>query len=368
VTKPFSRPFVQMKFSSGAAERQPTFAEIIEHEFRHELAYITVDSMSVDMKRYQTGVPVTIRFGTGPVLQRTFVGYVSHTEPGLPAANKEQKRIVCVGASFSLMEGGYDGFKDITASAMARRIATKFRLDATHVQDHARVFPTITQSGRSYWKLLVDLAERCGYTLYCRNTNLYFHDRLAALSKQRSIPIYGGPSGGKIYKFKAQIGRTTPTGGKLAHRAAFGVDPYQGKPILAQVNTQSTKPVLGNTPLKALFLQGETARSVQSLSEGRMDLEASAAHNVLSVTAQAELEGNVRVRPGDAVFFKNLGPTNSGRWYVISARHVISSSDYRVEVELGRDAVTSSVGSPPSVGAFPALRSSRAVNGVWIAA
>lgn len=362
------QPFVKLTFAGSPAERQPSRTEIVEHEFKHDLAMLTVPNASVDMKRYRSGVPVRLAWGTGPTASREFIGYVSHVEPML-ASDTDKKKVVCIGASFVAKEGGYDSFKNLTASAMVRQIATKFRFDAANVQNHTRVFPSLSQNGRSYWQLLIELADRVGYTLYCRGTVLYFHDRLAALSKQRSVPIFGGTTGLEIIKFNSSIGKATPTGGTLAHRAVYGVNPHTGRPLLAQQKSDAQRPLLGRTALEALFTQGDATTSVNSIEEGQAHLSAQASANQLAVTAAAVLDGNARVRVGDAIFLVGLGPINSGRWYVVGTRHVFDGpTAYQTHVDLGRDGVVATTAAPPASGALAATRSSRLVNGLWVAA
>lgn len=244
------------------------------------------------------------------------------------------------------------------------------RFDSTNVQDHIRVWPTLSQSGKSYWTYLAELSERVGYTMYARGTNLYFHDRLSTVGRNRGVIPSFGAAGAGLAKFEAQIGKTTPAGGALADRIIYGLNPRTGKPVLGQQTNDQQRPLLGREGLTALFTKGETARSVDSLQEARDELDALGRVNQLPVTAKLTVRGNPRVRVGGLIHLWGIDNVNDGMWYVMAVKHIFDGpNDYKTMVEVGRDSVVAATNLPaaPAID-LPPMRGSRLINSTWVAA
>lgn len=366
--------YATLSFSNGAVDRQPRRVVLTQSEFQHELAVIEVPSFSVDSKRYQTGTPVTLAWGTSPTNGRTFVGYVSHTEPvyrveGNEDGETDWRKVVCVGATFVLKDGDYSGYKDVSVPTVVRAICERYRLDASHVQTHARVFGSLSQNGRSFWDFLVDLAQKIGYVLYARGTSLYFHDRLSAVSNVRgNIPAFS-PKGGGLNNFKSQIGATTPTGGDLFDRFGFGVNAETGAVITAQRKAVATRPVLGRVPYYAVHQRGDANLSFGSAAEGDDALAAKALSNQLPISAKIEVGGHTNVRVGGVVQLNGLDLTNSGLWYVKHVRHEITPKSYITTAEIGRDATTAVTLPPTGPALVTNLERGSRLNGLqWVVA
>jgi hypothetical protein len=358
--------YVALAFTDPVAvEEQPSRLEIHHAEFTHEIAVATVPSSSVDSKRYRSGVPVTLAYGPTPFTAQLFVGYISHVVPDL-GMQRNRKQVYMIGASFAMKQGGGLGLRDHTASGAARRVAEEFRFDKTNVQEHPRKFPTLNQSGQSYWEFLVRTAKDVGFTCYTRNTSLFFHDRLSAISRFKGA-IPRAAVGSNLVSFRSQVGQSTPEGGELANRFVYGMDASTGKPILGQGKAGAQKPLLGREGLQALFSRGETGKPVASLQEANQTIEALHLANQLPITAEAVVEGNARIVVGGVLYLEGLEKTNSGLWYVTGVQHTFDNKSYRTTARLGRDALTASTSLPaaPAVD-LPPVRSSRLLNGQWV--
>jgi hypothetical protein len=369
------RPSLTLMFGDGGTvERQPVRAEIRHSEMNHEIVVFSIDAFSVDTKRYQSGVPVQLQWGDGPTTMQVFYGYVSHVEPefnggGLSTMQTSYKRIYCVGASYVFKDGGYLGFKDVTAGTVVRRIASDFRFSPGLIQENPRTFGTLAQSGRSNWEFLADLAGKLGYVVYARGTDLAFHDRLSAVVKfQGAVPIYG-KDGSTITKFESSVGKTTPTGGDLANRSVAGINPRTGQQLVGQQLSSAQRPLLGQEGLSALFTRGETGVPVDSLAEAQEHLTAVSTANQLPVTAKLVGEGNPRVKVGGVLFVDGLDHVNNGLWYVTGVRHIFEGvSNYTTEAAVGRDGLVASTQLPATGTSAGPQRGSRLVNGQWVTA
>jgi len=371
-----SKTFTTLSFGgTSVADDQPVRVALSQGEYRHEIMTATVSSMSTDSKRYQTGVPVELVWGDSPTNKQLFLGYVSHVEPMYDSGRYStdthaRKNVVCMGASFVYKNAAYLNLKNVTASVMARRMCTVMRFDSSGVQDHDRVWPTLTQGGKSYWLYLAELAQRIGYTMYARGTDLYFHDRLSAAARFRGqVPSFS-TGGGGLAKFESQVGKSTPMGGELADRVLYGTDSRTGRPILGQQQNARQKPLLGREGLAALFVQGETGRAVDSPQEARDELSAMARQNQLPVTAKIKVRGNPKVQVGGLVHLGGIDSVNDGLWYVTGTKHVFDGpNEYMTEALVGRDAVVAASNMPSTLGVdVPKPRGSRLVNGLWVTA
>ncbi len=348
-TLPNIQPLSEVRFLRPFSFREPIALTISEREFAHDLAIAHIPFEYAGSKRYETGTPVEVRWGTVyPNNTNRFYGYVHHTEPvytrGGRGGRSHTLKVVCIGASYRLKQPRQRVWKMRTAPSVVRELANLVKFSGD-VQPHGDIRESIANPGVSDWRFMVEQAQRIGYTFYVSNTDVHFHDRITRFRRlQRSAPVFfarqpgDNTLGDSIYAFHIIVGETTPDGGDQAIRVIQGVDPRfaevvsaldrVGTPIREQLAQRSFSPE---------FLKYETDIVAQNIGSATTQLEGLARKNRWHYVANAEVVGVPSVHQGSPVFFEGLGPRDSGYWYVEGVEHVIRPDDYRMYLSLGRD-------------------------------
>lgn len=119
----------------------------------------------------RTGSPVIVTWGTTNVNEsRTWVGYVHTTTPRKTGNTSGTTEIVCVSPSMILKQAAQDTWINKPVMAVAADIIQRSGLDAD-LADHP-LTDNVIQGGRTYWRVLRDLAKLTGYSLTTRETQV----------------------------------------------------------------------------------------------------------------------------------------------------------------------------------------------------
>lgn len=342
------RTVSEIHFLGPLSVRYPIAMTVSQREFHHDLVVSHIPIEQAGSRRYETGTPVDIRWGTSdPSQVNRFYGYVHHTEPvytrGGDQGRTQTLKLVCIGASYLMKQPRQRVWKGRNISSVVREITNEAKFSGD-VQPHNVVWESLTNPGVSDWAFLVQQAHRAGYTFFTANTDVQFYDRMSRFRRlQRSAPIFtaiqpDGPPGDNVYSFHVVVGETTPDGGNQSIRSVQGVNPRFAE-IVRSVDRYGT-PVqeqLAQTSFAPQFLKFETDQVVQSLATADAVLQGLSRKNRWHYVAKAEVVGVPSIRQGSPVFFEGLGPRDSGYWYVEGVEHVVRPNDYRMYLDLGRD-------------------------------
>lgn len=337
--------FAQLK---KGAQTQPQEVWVHQFEYFHDVAVITLSNEASNQIKYKTGMPCQVRWGWLPHEIEYFHGYVHHTEHIENASRNEKDLVVyAIGASFPCKQTSTKVWKKATKRHIVATIAKKYRLSSV-IEDDKVVMPTITQHGQSDWDFLVHLAQRAGYTFYVNKTDLHFQKReadlnpakAAAFLKHKNAVHYQRSS---IYHFKHEVGETLPETHRKVRKVQGVTD--DGKHVTYLINPDNCD-VLGTVPPPVLFGEHLNARPVHSSTEASNYLGDLNARYRFHYKAKAQLSGDVRVKQSSTIRLHGIDRNNDGYWYVTAVSHHITKSDYRIEVELGRDAMGNAV--PPA--------------------
>lgn len=337
-----SLPFAEVTFLDHPkrGQRQPQEVLIRQREYHHDVAVVSIDFETKVQDRYKHGAPVTVRWGWLPDDVEYFHGYVHHTTTHDLHGRRKRLDIYCVGASYRMKEIRLRSFKKKTAHQIAAIICKDHHFSLT-AECHHFVHQHVTQHGRSDWDFLVWLAKRIGYTIYATKTDVVLAKRVIDRRPSRARPTFVYRPAlyrqrGACYKLTHKVGENVP-GTSKKKLVLQGVDDH-GKKIKAvhkaplchtHGTTKPTKPVFHKKVIKPVHHKAHA----DALLAGEADLHR------FHIIGHGELSGNTKVHQGSTIRIAGIDTESDGYWYVGMVDHHITLTDYRMKVELGRDAL-----------------------------
>ena len=362
---------VDVSFSSMRPYSQPFAMRLVQKEYKHDVALLSIYNDNSDAKRYVSGSPVMVTYGFVPTL-RVFYGYVNHVDQqSVPGGKTREERAssvaTCVGASFPLKDAANKAWISHTSPQVARDIASQFRLNPS-IEDHSFVWPSLKQAGRSYWAFLVYLAQRIGFVVYCTGIQLHFHERdTNPTSLTGAVPLYDGRDAARVKQFRISMGSESPLGGRLAARQYDAMDPLSGNLYTLTDSGVPSGKTLGATTVIPLFTEIQHDLQGSSLAQSQAVLDGKVAYNKLFVQASAVITGDARITQGMLIYLKNTPNSQDGLWYVLEADHRLEHGRYLTYLTLGRESIDSTQTYAFS-STFAPQPTARLVNGLWVAA
>lgn len=326
---------------SGSAPPKVQHVQVMQREFRHDMARVRVNREQPAFPDYRSNTPVELTYGREGAVE-TFYGYVHHVEPYVER-NIEYLTVVCIGTGYPLKQRRQQMYRDVTITDVVRTVAARHKLDAD-IEPHTQQHSVIVQSGESDWELLVRLAKQIGYVVYINGTQIRFHTRTRDLKGARNEAPrfkYSPPEQtdqGEVRRFASRIGETLPMAGRRADRRAYGVDPRTATIIEVRNNGELTD-VLGVETADPYFDYYEQGLVIHSPGDGEAELDGITEDNRFHISATAEVKGDVRVRQAMPVYFDQLPEDYGGYWFVHGVTHTIGNNEYMLDLELGRDSL-----------------------------
>lgn len=220
-------------------------------------------------------------------------------------------------------------YVQMTASDIAKQIASRAGLTVGKVDSTGTVFPHISQAGQTDWELLVQLARDAGFDLVVRNGSFSF----CAPPSADAAPRAGGPAttnpfvlqlGKDLLRFRSvltsaqQVTQVEVRGWDVAAKNAL-VSTAPAKTTMVDLPTVKPADLAGafgsptyvstDVPYRT---QAEVDQAAKALAEEK-------------ATAFAEFEGvargNPKLRAGAAVTIDGLGAPFDGKYTVTTSRH-----------------------------------------------
>lgn len=347
----------------------PNTLQITQQEFAHDVAVATFWADDVGADSYASGMPVKIAWGR-PSVQRAFYGYVNHPQRmnnallGTDLMGRNSTTIVCMGASWPMKQSGTYTYQGMTASQVVAKICSAFGFALDIVYDET-VWPVLHMAGMSFWSFCVMLAKRIGYTFYVSGMTAVFKPRQTDPTQINGLVAYydfrQDPGGLPI--FTPTLGATNPSGGELANRTLYGIDPRTTQVVMATELGNPAPVTLGQFPDTPVFNRVEHD-TVRTQAEATTKLRGTALENQLYITASAYAAGDPLVAQGSLVFVTNANGSQNGLWFVTKCVQTVTTTSYSMDMELGRD----SLGSTTSIRGIPQTTISPSVvltNGGW---
>lgn len=297
--------------------------DLTQNRYEHETAKIIFKDWDLDYDAITTNSPISIKL-TGSNEYVTFNGYVDYVKPCItPGENYTE--VGFISASGNMRNQIETVYKNITADQVVKRIANKYGF-ACYSVPHPRIYPQISQAGRSDWQLMVRLAKQNGYTLRTHNTELYFQPVLEDYTKYRAQAKYfslqypESTIGTTIYSFDPIIGEAIDY--KESFKAAVavaGVDKYSKSAIKTAKQNRNKKTRKKKKPES--FDRFATDIVVNDPETAKYEAEAAENRNVFPYRAWVEVLGEPSLRPDMPVYLDNVGKAYSGYWTILGTEH-----------------------------------------------
>ncbi|ACY13293.1 phage late control D family protein [Haliangium ochraceum] len=237
----------------------------------------------------------------------------------------------------------------VRRAEVARRIAREHGYEGVFadIEDTGETFETISQSGETDARFLRRLAAREGVVFFADDSGFHFHARRQDAPPARVFTWYADPGRGDVVSVHVE----SDLGRRVGRVTVRGRDPMRRQTIEASATGDSTArttlgdvievvdPETGATSL-------ETRNATASVHAGGATTAQRAQRESDARFRQAEREavklslhvvGDPALRAKTVVEVRGISTRLSGKYYVKTVRHVLSSSGYLCELALERD-------------------------------
>lgn len=296
----------------------PRHSLVVQGENAHDVASIVLGH-DVLPTRVSEATPIQLRWGFETGTQQNFYGYVHHTEPLYSdSAPDERLKLVCIGASRTLMAGLHQAWRYQTIDSIVREIATRYYLSAD-VEKHAAVWDYLA-STTSAWEFLLELANKIGYVVAVNGTEVRLISPSGVFRRFMTAAPTIAPT-----LFRPVAGASSE-GGTRARRLGFGLDPRS-----AQIYSVAGGP--------QGFIEVQTDMVSSTPQEAAAQLGGTIQRNRFRHQATAEAPGVPSVVQASLVYVPEVGADYIGQWYVQQVEHEIRPREgsYTMYLQLGRD-------------------------------
>jgi hypothetical protein len=338
--------YVTVKFEGvdGAPFRLSSL-RLRQARYEHDLMFMTFREWDASFDLIKPGTPVSVLIKDleNPI---DFYGYVHHLEPN-KTPGSDNVTVAVIGASFVFKQPSQAIYRNITASALAIKLASKYNF-SYYVTPHPRVFPQIAQSGQSDWQLLVRLARQCGYSLKAENTELYFQPltenftRYKSEAKRFYMNDANDPSGSTIYSFSPLVGETLAfDDGTKSATAVTGIDLVNDSSSIFNVTKQKQETSLRKKYQQSFFDSFQSGTTAIDFSSASYEAAAADLLTMFPYRAQVEVLGNTELKPTMPIYLEGLSTDYSGYWIVLETEHLITNAVYTTKLTAGIDSLGS---------------------------
>jgi hypothetical protein len=319
------------------AVRPPVEIRVIQAEYKHEIAVLTYIYDGALKERCERGLPVLIRYGYNDAPADLY-GSVHHVvvDRQESSAQTRYMRVVIVGATDPLNAPAANLYRNIRVDAMVSDLVRRFGYSAL-VEKHNYPWPVLQQAYTSTWAFLVAAAQKIGYTLYARNTDIRCHSRAirygGAIGYREAGAAQSEGARHVVHSFELVQGETLAQGARKRRRIAYGVND-RDEPFHTVVAGQIDQSGLAVTPTA---LDQYYLTSARSIAEAEAEMAAEQERNRHYIEARARVGGHAGLHPARAVRLVGLDAQNNGFWFTTRAEHVMDQKSYRVDLRIGRD-------------------------------
>lgn len=337
--------------------REPASVNILQTEYRHEMAVLTYYVEPHTKARYKEGSPIRIRWGFVPNATDTFFGTVLYTRPHIEN-EKHSLRVVCIGTTYPFKDAEPGATNDVSIEQVVREVVLRQRLDVIRERVGVTWPLLVRHTDETGWEYLVRLAQRVGYTLCPNKTSVMCVDPVKMLlANKDSYPVLhyhygrGNDFRGEIVKFTPELGDQGTTKAKRDWHI-LAVDPRSAEIIGASTDGTALS-TLAPERVPSKFV-GFMEQPASSAGEAAARVRGEQLKTRWVHKARMHAWGNARVRPGTGVHIQGVSKESDGLWYVHKVDHDLSAEDkpqkrrYFMEVELLRDSREIAYVAPPA--------------------
>ena len=250
---------------------------------------------------------------------------------------------------------------------LVKTIANRYNFSYS-VPNNNFVIPSIDQSSKSDWEVLVSTAKKLGYYVTVTNTHISVYDPFSSYYRAlppttlNSLDSDGGNERkpGNILEFKGTFGDVTPHGSShnyviktldtKGNNVEYSTKDNVGSGLGKKVNRRFTQEITMNAVSKEALRQYADGYIKQSIP----------------LHADVTVLGISTVFPGSIVAVDKYQSEFDGYWFVEEVRHVINTDHYLTHLHIKTDSINT---TPINIGSgknYKKNPGSRLVNSTWI--
>lgn len=160
-------------------------ARVYQNTESHDLLVIRYKgaigaSMFDDIKK---GDPVKFTWTSG-VNSSVFIGFV-HTIERIATYANTFTEVTCINNSSLLKKASKKVYQNVTADAVISEITETLPYGFKALTSNSKyVYPTLPQSGQSYWQFMRQLAKQSGFALRAENTQIIFKNQDSIINEK----------------------------------------------------------------------------------------------------------------------------------------------------------------------------------------
>jgi hypothetical protein len=305
-------------------------ASIQQQNYEHDYLRITFRDWYLSPAKAKPGSMIKVTLDGAD-----FYGYI-HDIKNKQEDSTDVTEVGVIGASYVMRQGSQKIYRNVTADQVVREIAQKYGF-AYKVTPHPRVYPQIAQAGLTDWELMVKLAKQSGYFLRAENAALYFQplrqdfEDLIYEASSFTKPQFGKKYSQILYSFRPIVGETLAHhGSDKAAVSIAGIDPISGQyfKYTKQNRTSTTRSI--SHP--ELFDKHDTHVVVNDYKTAVSEANAADDKSTFPYSAEVEIIGTSRLRPGMPIHVANVGNEYSGYWTVLRVEHHVKEETLNKQI------------------------------------
>lgn len=330
-----SRPFVEVNLSTTRPFQQPRSVEVHQEIGHHDVARFRTRERRISSPRWMTGALASIRYGWAPDRIRSMAAYVYEAQPESRAGAPEQARheVTCIGVTYPFKSRGTKTWTDVKTWTLVEEFGRKHRI-RTRVDQLGKSWSSVSQRGRSEWAMLAEMAAEDGLLLFISGNVIHLRDPRRLEEEERATSlVYSLKRSGaqRIRKVRTDLGELTADGVSAAEFQAQGVSPL-GDPIVVSSTSRAYRDRAPRTRLVTEYVD----TPVRSIADAREEVAAAERAGYFVYTAEVDIDGDPRIRPGRGIYLEGVGERVAGFWLVKRATHRVQSDSYVTTIEVGR--------------------------------
>jgi phage protein D len=297
----------------------------------------------LDSEVFQEFNEVEIHVGYGPKMEPMLHGHITAVQSDFPSSG--QPRHTVQGQSFYHRLGRRQRrkpFRDVTDSEIASEIARE--LDWGAVVDETQVkHPLVSTKGDTLEKILMKRAQRIGYEVAVKGRTLHFR-------RPRYLDVLEADEtfewGRDLISFSPRL-TTHKLVSEWTVRAAQtalgkGKEPLVGTAragdervkLGSQTGTERSRKIFGEQKQVIYEEDIVSAQEAKEMALARLETQ-----SMEYIRGTGSCPGNPALRAGMLIELRGLGQRFSGKYYVVSTCHRLSSSGYVTSFDVKRNAI-----------------------------
>jgi phage protein D len=330
---------------------QPRKIDLIQAKGKHDILVLEYSQVSpLWFESIKSGLPVVFGWGHGKD-EKNWIGYVQGVTKTVNPQRKNLMKVTCWGSSFVLKDRVTRSFKNSTIPEAVKKIVTEhgFRF----IGDISTYrFPQLLIAGQSYWEWIQEQANFLGYGAYVDGMDFYFK-KLDSLINQsfssatvlsmnnQTIPIKQTALDRTLQRFSVINSEHVEDSRALrAIKSTGGVDPFTGEVFVEKHSPEDTGSSIRENVSSVFFNQHLPERVSNSRSSAKTISKGAAEIARFNLPANAQCQGNSKLRPYASVYISGTGELTDGYWLVYDAHHTFSvHGDHEVELSLRTDGI-----------------------------